>query len=209
MPFRFSSKSLFLTYAQCDLPPLDVLHILSATFNFVWIRVGRELHDDGNPHLHVCGLFTEKLDTGNERIFDIDGPDGRTFHPNIQSARSLQRTLAYVSKGDDYYDFGGVPPLQEEKRSRDDRYREAATGCQTWEEFYAAALRYFPRDLVLNYDRIRSWWDQTHVAPTPELRLRNFDEFTNVPQAANDWLQEVFAEVCFRARVDLPGQPLV
>lgn len=56
--FRLASKSFFLAYPQCDVP-LSFVHRIFTTrpdilkYSITDYAFASELHEDGNPHIHV------------------------------------------------------------------------------------------------------------------------------------------------------------
>lgn len=60
--FRYCSKSIFLTYAQCPAPREIILEKLKtacrAPNQLLKACVGLEHHEDGNEHLHACAWYT-------------------------------------------------------------------------------------------------------------------------------------------------------
>ncbi len=101
--FQFCAKSIFLTYAQCPLEREVVLEALQrlkgtdSTNQLLKACIGREAHQDGNFHLHVCAWYTHNLKFYDCRYFDIEG-----YHPNIkdQGVKRKAKALAYCSKED-------------------------------------------------------------------------------------------------------------
>ena len=99
--FQYCAKSIFLTYSQCPLDPEMVMQELQtrigsdATNQLKKACIGRERHQDGNFHLHVCAWYIHKLRFTDPRYFDIEG-----YHPNVRGDRikSDKRALQYVSK---------------------------------------------------------------------------------------------------------------
>jgi len=100
--FRVDSKGWFLTYPKCALTKEEVLSALKdKRKGLKSVLVSRELHEDGEPHLH-CYLYYEKeFSCKNERFFDISG-----FHPNVQSAKSVRAVQAYIKKDGDFIQEG-------------------------------------------------------------------------------------------------------
>ncbi|XP_039126947.1 uncharacterized protein LOC120263106 [Dioscorea cayenensis subsp. rotundata] len=75
--------------------------------NKKFIKVARELHDDGQQHLRVLIQLEGKAQITNQRLFNLQHlPFSRSFHPNIQTARSFSDVKAYVEKNGDYTDWG-------------------------------------------------------------------------------------------------------
>lgn len=100
--FRLQSKTIFLTFPQCDYPLDDFFANLRARFPDLnnQIYCSREQHETGEWHLHAVILLHKKLDTQNVRFFDdlVLPPK----HPNIESKiRSRPQTISYVMKGPD------------------------------------------------------------------------------------------------------------
>lgn len=111
--FKFDSASAFLTYPQLDATVQALYEALCAVAPVEWARVCRELHEDGQPHLHAVVKFKSRVQSRRPDIFDFAGK-----HPNIQSIRSIAKALEYVSKDGDFEDFGAVPTFK--KRSWED-----------------------------------------------------------------------------------------
>lgn len=76
--FRFKGKKVGLTFPQCPLSLNQVLVALEPRLGIKQYTIARELHKDGNQHIHAYFLLDKELDTKNARFFDIDN-----FHPNI------------------------------------------------------------------------------------------------------------------------------
>lgn len=95
--FRVQAKRFLVTYPQCTLTKEAVLAFYRRKGTVRQYVVCRELHEDGNPHIHVCVEYQRKQTFNGERALDIDG-----FHPNIQKVRNWNSAVQYVKKGDDY-----------------------------------------------------------------------------------------------------------
>lgn len=102
--FKFDSQHVFLTYPQSNLDWQQIIDHLRSLKDIAWARVCVEKHADGNLHQHVVAKFTSRLQTRNQRAFDVAGQ-----HPNIQPVRSVKRALAYVAKDGEFHDVGTVP----------------------------------------------------------------------------------------------------
>ena len=116
--YRFTAKRVFLTYPQCGcLDRAFVANAIKAKATVVWIVVARELHKDGEPHLHVACEFANKLNIKDSRYFDIEGK-----HPNVQPLKKMRECLAYVTKEDEepYVEGIDLGKLFAKKASRTD-----------------------------------------------------------------------------------------
>ena len=100
--FRFNAKAVFLTYPKCTVGIHECMDFIKEkTGKVKQMVVSRELHKDGDPHLHVYAEFTDKVNTANSRYFDING-----FHPYITKPKSKYFVIRYVCKKKDYEEFG-------------------------------------------------------------------------------------------------------
>jgi len=96
--FRLSSKSFYLTYPKSgDLTRERVLEHFQTFPKFDKYLISKELHKDGDPHIHALLLLTKEYNLKDERAFDID-----EHHPNIQSAKRRTAVEQYITKDDDY-----------------------------------------------------------------------------------------------------------
>lgn len=104
MNIQIRAKSLFLTYSQADLNLKDLLrHLCDLFWTLHRLRVSehvicRELHQDGNPHVHCFIMLSGELRVKlSSTWLDYQG-----YHPNIQATRSCKRVIEYCTKEDDY-----------------------------------------------------------------------------------------------------------
>lgn len=88
MAFRVNAKNYFLTYPQCNASIADIRDfILGMEGDKVnWMVIARELHQDGNPHLHVQIEFATP-----KNIKRADYYDYQEFHPNISGTRNVKK----------------------------------------------------------------------------------------------------------------------
>nr|AKM49918.1 AC1 [Chilli leaf curl virus]AZB50363.1 replicase [Chilli leaf curl virus]QZX45774.1 replication-associated protein [Chilli leaf curl virus]UVY90102.1 replication initiation protein [Chilli leaf curl virus]WID94113.1 Rep [Chilli leaf curl virus] len=196
--FQIYAKNYFLTYPQCSLTKeeaLSQLQNLSTPTNKLFIRVSRELHENGEPHLHVLIQFEGKFKCQNNRFFDLVSPTRPAhFHPNIQRAKSSSDVKAYVEKDGDFIDFG---VFQIDGRS-------ARGGCQSANDAYAEAINSgskssalnilrekAPKDYVLQFHNLNSNLDRIFTPP-PEVYVSPFlsSSFDQVPAELDDWAAE-------------------
>lgn len=99
--FRIRSKLILLTYPQCTMTKEQAMNNITS---YNWgnnkprFIVAEERHQDGTPHLHVLLSFAQKFSTKKVSMFDFIG----NKHPNIQSQKSLQKSVEYVTKDGNY-----------------------------------------------------------------------------------------------------------
>lgn len=94
--FRLSGKKYLLTYAQCPEDPHDVFKQINARSEVARAVGCIELHQDGEPHIHIAVEFKKKLNTTNVRYFDYQySPDCESYHPNISPAENWRKCINY------------------------------------------------------------------------------------------------------------------
>ena len=81
--FRFHSKSIFLTYPQCDYPLKNFKDNIEAYFgdNLEKGVVSQENHQDGNKHLHAAICLHRQVTSRDPKLFDKLVDPAK--HPNI------------------------------------------------------------------------------------------------------------------------------
>ncbi|QDH06217.1 replication-associated protein [Tomato interveinal chlorosis virus-2] len=197
--FQIKAKNYFLTYPQCSLSKeeaLSQLQALSTPTNKKFIKICRELHEDGQPHLHVLLQFEGNFCCQNQRFFDLVSPTRSAhFHPNIQRAKSSSDVKSYVDKDGDTLEWG---EFQIDGRS-------ARGGQQTANDACAEALNAsskeaamqiikekLPEKFLFQYHNLSSNLDRIFSKP-PEQWVPPFplSSFTHVPdemqERANDY----------------------
>ncbi|ACJ03825.1 replication initiator protein [Chilli leaf curl virus] len=196
--FRINAKNYFLTYPKCSLTKeeaLSQLKNLETPVNKLFIRVCRELHENGEPHLHVLLQFEGKFQCKNNRFFDLVSPTRSAhFHPNIQGAKSSTDVKAYVEKDGDFIDFGVFQidgrSARGGQQSANDAYAEAINSGSK-----AAALTILrekaPKDYVLQFHNLNSNLDRIFTPP-PEVYISPFSSssFDQVPVELEEWAAE-------------------
>lgn len=93
--FRLQAKHIFLTYPQYECDKRLLLQHLQGLYPIQRAIIARELHADGNPHMHCYIEFKKKISTTNQRRFDYDGK-----HPNVSKCGNVQATIQYCQKED-------------------------------------------------------------------------------------------------------------
>nr|WAK98703.1 AC1 [Pepper yellow leaf curl Thailand virus] len=194
--FRINAKNYFLTYPQCSLTKeeaLSQIQALETPTNILFIRICRELHEDGTPHLHVLIQFEGKFQCKNQRFFDLTSPTRSAhFHPNIQGAKSSSDVKAYMEKDGDVLDHG---VFQIDGRS-------ARGGCKSANDAYAEAINSgskaealnilkekAPKDYVLQFHNLNANLDRI-FAPPLEVFVCPFlsSSFDQVPEELDEWV---------------------
>lgn len=101
--FRLAGKSFLLTYPRCTLGRAEAFELLCDKGGKPqFAKVCKELHDDGQPHLHVLLMFSKKKDIQNQFYWDIGG-----FHGKYETCRDTDDVLKYISKDDtEPYEYG-------------------------------------------------------------------------------------------------------
>nr|APB54091.1 rolling circle replication initiator protein [Beet curly top virus] len=207
--FRIQAKNIFLTYPQCSLSKeeaLEQIQGIQLSSNKKYIKIARELHEDGQPHLHVLLQLEGKVQITNIRLFDLVSPTRSAhFHPNIQGAKSSSDVKSYVDKDGDTIEWG---EFQIDGRS-------ARGGQQTANDSYAKALNasYLEQALqILKEEHPKDYFLQHHNllnnaqkifqrAPDPWTPLFPLSSFTNVPEEMQEWADAYFG-------VDAAARPL-
>lgn len=94
-PFRIQAKHVFLTYPQFECNKNELLEHLQSCYAIEKAIISRELHADGQPHMHAYVCWKKKIDCRDQRKFDF-----KEKHPNIQRCQNIQATIQYVQKDD-------------------------------------------------------------------------------------------------------------
>nr|AGZ91422.1 replication associated protein [Tomato yellow leaf curl virus] len=196
--FQINCKNYFLTYPQCSLTKeeaLSQLKNLQTPTNKKYIKVCRELHENGEPHLHVLILFEGKFKCQNQRFFDLVSPNRAAhFHPNIQGAKSSSDVKSYIDKEGDTLDWG---EFQIDGRS-------ARGGQQSANDAYCAAIisgskaealrvrrELAPRDYFLQFHNLNSNLDRMiQEPPAPNISPNLSSSSNQVPEELEVWVSE-------------------
>nr|AIG55111.1 replication-associated protein [Dioscorea alata]AIG55171.1 replication-associated protein [Dioscorea alata] len=199
--FRLSAKNFFLTYPECSLSKDDALTQLLAIplpTNKKFIRVTREFHEDGNPHIHVLLQLEGKAQITNQRIFDLRHlHSSRCFHPNIQSVKSCSDVKAYVEKDGDYTDWGEFQIDSRYSRggTHDLLTRYAgASNATSVQELLQIIKEKDPRSFSLQYHNIRANAERIFARPVAMFRSNWAYSSFHVTQGIQQWLVTNFDE---------------
>lgn len=106
MALRLRVKKLFLTYPQNDRSREDILLSVRNYFgdNLDWVVIGREAHQDGEPHSHVAIGLRNRCDIRRADELDVIGG----AHGNYQAMKNQKDCLKYVTKDDADYLAEGI-----------------------------------------------------------------------------------------------------
>jgi len=179
--FSFDGRDVFLTYPQCgDLTRERVRDFLLSTHGVRRFLVGRELHDDGNPHIHAYAGWDERRRLTGERVFDVDG-----HHPNIQKPRSAKAVAEYCQK----YDVEALRNFELEELAADNRgtgWRSLLRDCPDERTFLARVEEHYPRELCLSLGRLLEFCQWRFGNNRTGYTGRRRDEFLE-PDELREW----------------------
>nr|UUV61220.1 C1 [Tomato mottle leaf curl virus] len=198
--FRIQSKNYFLTYPRCSLSKEEALSQLlglQTPVNKLFVRVAIELHEDGQPHLHVLIQFEGKFQCTNERFFDLVSPTRSAhFHPNIQGAKSSSDVKTYVEKDGDFIDHGVFQidgrSTRGGQQSANDTYAKVLNAGSVMEALNILREEQ-PKDFVLQHHNIRSNLERIFQKATePWVPPFPLSSFTEVPEEMQEWADDYF-----------------
>lgn len=191
--FAFDGVHVFLTYPQCTLEREQLRDFLRNLVPNCEYIVARELHADGQPHLHAYVHFGRRRRFAGASAFDVDG-----FHPNIQKPRSARGCIAYCRKEDaEPLVSDGLDGLSGDTKTGWGDLLELSTNR---EEFLELTRRHFPRDYVLGLERVLFFceWRFGRTETTYSGRTRGeFREPDSLTSWVTDNLQQVLLYIPF------------
>lgn len=170
--FRINSRRFLLTYAQANIDLHDfIVWLQSLQVPVTRAIVCRELHQDGNEHVHAAVEFERRVNTTRVSIFDYEG-----YHPNISASRSWAACVNYCRKEgvlevayhgceaeDAAMERGGVPS----DGASAYEHAESATTIREWFEYCI--------DKNISYAFANSIWNQLHGPRAPTFFLNNLE----------------------------------
>nr|AUX81280.1 C1 [Tomato yellow leaf curl virus]AUX81286.1 C1 [Tomato yellow leaf curl virus]AUX81292.1 C1 [Tomato yellow leaf curl virus]AUX81298.1 C1 [Tomato yellow leaf curl virus]AUX81302.1 C1 [Tomato yellow leaf curl virus] len=196
--FKIYAKNYFLTYPNCSLSKeeaLSQLKNIETPTNKKYIKVCREFHENGEPHLHVLIQFEGKYQCKNQRFFDLVSPNRSAhFHPNIQAAKSSTDVKTYVEKDGDFIDFGVFQidgrSARGGQQSANDAYAEALNSGSKSEALDILKEK-APKDYILQFHNLSSNLDRI-FSPPLEVYVSPFlsSSFNQVPDELKEWVAE-------------------
>ncbi|QGA69867.1 replication associated protein [Ocimum mosaic virus] len=196
--FKIQAKNYFLTYPKCSLSKEEALTQIRAIethTNKKFIEIARELHEDGQPHLHILIQFEGKFTCTNNRFFDLQATTrGTHYHPNIQGVKSSSDVKSYIEKDGDTLKWG---EFQVDGRS-------ARGGCQNANDACADALNAnsaeaalaiirekLPKDYIFQYHNLKANLEKIfQLPPVPYVSPYANATFNNVPEEIRNWVDE-------------------
>lgn len=201
--YRIAAKNIFLTFPHCTLPKevaLEQLLQIECPSNKKFIRISRELHENGEPHLHVLIQFEGKIQLYNPRHFDLRNPSSSgTFHPNIQGAKSSSDVKSYIEKDGDYIDWGEFQVDARSARGGQQTANDAAAEALNTgnaEAAMAIIREKLPKEFIFQYHNLKpnlqsifKPTDVEYVSPYP------LSSFNNVPEELQSWADGYFGVV--------------
>ncbi|ACB05664.1 truncated replication-associated protein [Potato yellow mosaic virus] len=210
--FSIKAKNYFLTYPQCSLSKeetLSQLQNLTIPVNKKFIKICRELHENGEPHLHVLIQFEGKFNCTNNRLFDLVSPTRSThFHPNIQGAKSSSDVKSYVEKDGDTIEWGMFQIDGRSARGGQQTANDAAAealNSGTKEEAMKIIKEKLPEKFLFQYHNLSSNLDRIFmVTPAPWVPPFPLSSFTNVPDVMQEWADDYFG----RGAAARPERPI-
>jgi len=183
--FSYDGVHVFLTYPQCPLEREQLRDFFIRLEPLCKFYIARELHGDGNYHLHAYIHFGRRRRWCSGDCFDVEG-----YHPNIQRPRSAKHVVAYCAKDDDQplanFTPGSLPGERSWANVLDEADGEAS--------FLSLARQQFPRDYVLCNRQLLEFcaWYFPKVEVTYAGRRR--DEFVE-PNSLTEWVSENISQV--------------
>nr|QCI56048.1 Replication-associated protein [Tomato chino La Paz virus] len=210
--FLINSKNYFLTYPHCSLSKeetLEQLLRLSTPTNKKYIKIARELHEDGEYHLHVLIQFEGKFKTQNCRFFDLVSSTRSThFHPNVQGAKSSTDVKSYVDKDGDTIEWGNFQIDGRSARGGQQTANDAAAealNASSKEEAMRIIKEKLPKEFLFQYHNLSSNLDRIFAnAPEPWVPPFPISSFTNVPDEMQEWADDYFG----RGAAARPERPI-
>nr|AIY33409.1 RepA [Maize streak virus] len=210
--FLHRNANTFLTYPQCPENPDIVCQMiweLLGHWNPKYIICAREAHRDGNMHLHALVQTEKPVRTTDPRFFDIKG-----FHPNIQSAKSVNKVREYILKEPlAVFERGTFIPRKSpflgksdsegssKKPTKDEIMKEIISHSTSKQEYlsmiqkafpydWATRLQYFEYSANKLFPDIQEEFTNPHPPSSPDLLCN---------ESIKDWLQPNIFQVSPKA----------
>ena len=207
--FRIRSKRFFLTYPQlpggvdyyeialCHYE--DVFQLTREQFSYV---IAKELHKDGNAHIHVYLEFDLKQDIYSAGKLDLK-IDGRNFHGNYASARSTHNSIRYILKRINVEERAGnyktnmvLPFLKGNYYSTVEEHLHAVLLEEGHEAAINVLFTQYPKDcikrgsaLLRNLELLNMYLESNRIGQCgPKYTLSDFKK-SSLPKELKDWMK--------------------
>jgi len=205
--FRIRTKRFFLTYPQLPLSEeknLEEIALSHFENSFKMKRkdfrylVSIELHEDGNPHLHVYLEFNMPQSIYSESKLDIKVGD-KFFHGNYQSVKSENATIQYVIKAAGRFNNLNTNmnlPIHDEKYYSNIHEHLSVILLKEGKEAAINTLyKMYPKqaiqrgsNLLQNLDLASSYYQQQKMSKRiPRFALEDFE---NLPEELYKWINQ-------------------
>jgi len=179
--FSFDGRDVFLTYPQCgELSRERLRDFLQVELGVRRFLVARELHDDGQPHLHAYAGWDTRKRLTDARAFDVDG-----HHPNIQKPRSAKAVAEYCKKYDSEA-LCNFAVAELESGRGNTGWRDLLRDCPDASTFLARVEEHYPRDLCLSLGRLLEFCEWRFGSERPGYSGRSREQFLE-PDELRDW----------------------
>jgi hypothetical protein len=187
--FRINAVNHALTYPQCPLDKQVVLdHLLAlAPDNIQQIIVARELHEDGNYHLHAAVKYKRKKDIRNAKYYDIEF-EGQVYHPNIQQVKFEDAWDNYIEKDGDFVSFGEPS----KKRSKTD-FGALISAATNTTDFIQSVVDADPETAIRSFTQLKAFAEY-QFKPTLPVYVSNYSlaDFPRLPAELSEWYDTEF-----------------
>lgn len=148
--FTFDGQYAFLTYPRSgELSRERLRDVAVGSWSVDKFLIARELHADGEPHLHAVLYWKERYRRVGATCFDVDG-----HHPNIQKPGNLKATCTYVCKDDDT-PLESEPPIRNMERSSN--WGRLLSESSDAASFLLGVKQCYPRDYVISNKQLRDF----------------------------------------------------
>jgi len=187
--FVFDGRDVFLTYPQCgELSRERLRDFLIERCGVRRFLIGRELHDDGNPHLHAYAAWDTRRRITDNTFFDVDGR-----HPNIQKPRNAKDVVEYCRKSDTEA-LRNFELSELESGRGNTGWRDLLTDCPDARTFLGRVEEHYPRDLCLSIERLLAFCEWRWGTTPSDYLGRGRGEFLEPTELA-EWAR-LALEVC-------------
>jgi hypothetical protein len=206
--FRLRTKKFFLTYPQLPISEKENLEEIALRHFEDVFKMKRkdfyflttvELHEDGNPHLHIYLEFNLPQSIYSESKLDLIIGDLPGFHGNYQSVKSSKSVISYILKASDGLDdLNTNMPLPIYKEKFYGNIHEHLNAILLEDGKHAAIdalYEIYPKQaiqrgsiLIQNMDMASEY----HAKKEKRIRVPRFTlkDFENVPEKLIEWMNE-------------------